>query len=49
MNLVQSVLYTNTKNIGGNSYIGRYSKGQISPDNIGGPIYWSVSTRKYML
>jgi len=32
------------KNTGGNSYIGRYSKGQISADNIGGPINWLVST-----
>jgi len=31
------------KNIGENSHIGRYSKGQISTDNIGGRIYWSVS------
>jgi len=31
------------KNIGENLYIGRYSKGQISAANIGGPIYRSVS------
>jgi len=46
MNLVQTVLLTRTpmgKNIGGNSFIDRYSKGQISADNIGGPIYRSVS------
>jgi len=27
------------QNIGGNLYIGRYSKGQISADNIDEPIY----------
>jgi len=27
------------KNYGGNSHIGRYSKGQMSADNIGGRIY----------
>jgi len=38
-----------------NSHIGRYSKSQISADNIGGPIYRSVSnmnsavSRKYIL
>jgi len=42
MNLVQNVLYTSTPNTGGNLYIDRYSKGQISADNIGGPIYRSV-------
>jgi len=34
----------NISNSGGNSYIGRYSKGQISADNRGGPIYRSVSS-----
>jgi len=38
MNLVQTVLATSTQNIGkkisGNSHVGRYSKGQISADNI---------------
>jgi len=30
--------------IGGNSYIGQYSKCQISADSIGGPMaHWSVS------
>jgi len=31
------------KNTGGNSYIGRYWNGQISANNIGVPIYRSVS------
>jgi len=30
------------KNIGKNSYIGRYSKAHISADNIGRPIYRST-------
>jgi len=46
MNLVQTVLFCQAhQNIGENSFIGRYSKGQISADNIGGPKYWSVSSR----
>jgi len=47
MNLVQTVPRQTHQNIGknidGNSCIGRYSKGQISADNIGGLIYRSVS------
>jgi len=41
MNLVQTVLRQAHQNIDGNLYIGRYSKGQISADNIG------ISNRYY--
>jgi len=41
MNLVQNVRRQGRQNIGKNSYIGRYSKVQISADNIGEPIYRS--------
>jgi len=37
-NLVQLCCRQAHQNIGENLYIGRYSKGQISADNIGGAI-----------
>jgi len=48
LNLFQTLFrqaHQNTgKNTGENSYISRYSKGQISTNNIGEPIYRSVSS-----
>jgi len=38
MNLVELCCRQAHQNIGGNLYIGRYSKSQITADNIGGPI-----------
>jgi len=49
MKLVQTVLQKKAhQNIGENLNIGRYSKGQLSADNIGGLIYRSVSTLGFL-